>query len=148
MNLIILLGALTDVGDIYTRVLKTCTYLAMFAALIAGFRIYTRWNRGEDIEQGLLNWFFALVLVPLIIKGVDLITSGTDDLSPDWYAGLLFNDAAALVIGIGIIVAILGLIRIYMKVRNGDDGIGEFFFKWLGSLIFLMSMYGLITAII
>ena len=144
-------ASVTSVGDVFTRVMIGCQYLAMFASLIAGCRIFQRWNRGEDIESGLINWFFGLLFVPFIILAVRsvIVSHGWSDTeSPDYTMGYVVGDTAAVIVAMGIIVAVVGLIRIYIKFQNGDDDIPLFFLKWLGSLVFLFSMYGLVKIMV
>lgn len=143
-------ASITSVGDIYTRVMIGCQYLAMFAALIAGFRIFQRWNKGEDIESSLLNWFFGLLFVPFVIQAVSsqIVNKGwSDSESPDYTLGFVVADTASVIFALGIIVAVVGLIRIYSKFQNGDDDIPIFFLKWLGSLVFLSVMFGFVKII-
>lgn len=55
------------------------------------------------------------------------------------------NRAALL---LGIVVAIIGLIRVFQKFRRGDDDLYEFMFKWFGSLAFLFLMSSIISAML
>ena len=49
---------------------------------------------------------------------------------------------------LGIVITIVGVIKIYRKFQNGEEDIYEYMLKWFGSLLFLFSMGYLISAIL
>jgi uncharacterized membrane protein len=147
---------LYDVFQAYGQVKSISLWLSAFAAVVAGFRIYQRWNKGDDIEQSVIIWMTgiaacggAIALVDRFIMSGALSSSfgGSDYLAQQYTAGLAIESARAA-LWLGVIVAIIGLIRVYQKFQRGDEDIYEFMLKWFGSLVFLFLMGSLISAML
>lgn len=139
-----------EFADIYFIIRNTCLLLAATASVIAGFRIYQRWNRGDDVETSLLTWLGGLGFVGLADHAIkSIIFDGAyTAFSAGSGARLLSNGALGLCYVIGVIVAILGLINIVNKFRAGEDDIYPYMLKWAGSLLFLFSMGAVISAML
>ena len=137
----------------YNVVKASCIYISVIASLIAGFRIYQKWNRGEDVETALFLWVGSLVAVGIIVLAVDtfIVPTSGGQISATAVPGLLLGYAYEthhLVVMLGVIVAILGLIKIYNKVRNGDEDTYDYMIRWFGSLMFLFSLGYVISLIL
>lgn len=137
----------------YTVVKASCIYLSVIASLIAGFRIYQKMNRGEDVELPLFLWFGSLVAVGIVVLAVDtfIVPTAGGQIAATSVPSLLLGYAYEthhLVVMLGVVVAILGLIRIYNKVRNGDEDVYDYLIRWFGSLIFLFSIGYVISLIL
>ena len=139
-----------EFADIYATIRNTCLLLAAAASVVAGFRIYQRWNRGDDVETALLSWLGGLGFVGLADHAVkSIIVGGTYAFfTAESGARLLSNGILGLCYVIGVIVAILGLINIVNKFRAGEDDIYPYMLKWAGSLLFLFSMGAIISAML
>lgn len=135
----------------YAIARNTCLSLAAAAAVIAGLRLFQKWNRGEEVEGMIFIWLIGILFAGGIVVMVDNFIvggayvfftgiSGTaEGLSIELYQ-------ASLLFGIGI--TIVGVIKIYRKFQNGEEDIYEYMLKWFGSLLFLFSMGYLISAIL
>lgn len=137
----------------YTIVKASCIYLSVIASLIAGFRIYQKMNRGEDVELPLFLWFGSLVAVGIVVLAVDtfIVPPAGGQIAATSVPSLLLGYAYEthhLVVMLGVVVAILGLIRIYNKVRNGDEDVYDYLIRWFGSLMFLFSIGYVISLIL
>ncbi|TAE39253.1 MAG: DUF4134 domain-containing protein [Runella slithyformis] len=135
----------------YAIARATCLSLAATAAVIAGLRLFQKWNRGEEVEGLIFIWLMGILFAGGIVVMVDNFIVGgasvfftgiagtTEGLSLEIYqASLLF----------GIVITIIGVIKIYQKFQNGDEDIYNYMLKWFGSLLFLFSMGYLISAIL
>jgi len=137
----------------YTVVKSSCIYISVIASLVAGFRIYQKWNRGDDIESALFLWVGSLVAVGIVILAVDtfIVPAAGGRIAATSVPSLLLGYAYEthhLVVMLGVVVAILGLIKIYNKVRNGDEDTYDYLIRWFGSLMFLFSIGYIISLIL
>ena len=135
----------------YTIARNTCLSLAAAAAVIAGLRLFQKWNRGEEVEGMIFIWLIGILFAGGIVAMVDNFIvggayvfftgiSGTaEGLSIELYQASLL---------LGIVITIVGIIKIYRKFQNGEEDIYEYMLKWFGSLLFLFSMGYLISAIL
>ena len=135
----------------YAIARNTCLSLAAAAAVIAGLRLFQKWNRGEEVEGMIFIWLIGILLAGGIVVMVDNFIvggayvfftgiSGTaEGLSIELYQASLL---------LGIVITIVGIIKIYRKFQNGEEDIYEYLLKWFGSLVFLFSMGYLISAIL
>lgn len=135
----------------YAIARNTCLSLAAAAAVIAGLRLFQKWNRGEEVEGMIFIWLIGILFAGGIVVMVDNFIvggayvfftgiSGTaEGLSIELYQASLL---------LGIVITIVGIIKIYRKFQNGEDDIYEYMLKWFGSLLFLFSMGYLISAIL
>lgn len=125
--------------------------MAAAAAVIAGLRLFQKWNRGEEVEGMIFIWLIGILFAGGIVVMVDNFIvggayvfftgiSGTaEGLSIELYQASLL---------LGIVITIVGVIKIYRKFQNGEEDIYEYMLKWFGSLLFLFSMGYLISAIL
>lgn len=135
----------------YAIARATCLSLAAAAAVIAGLRLFHKWNRGEEVESMVFIWLMGVLFAGGIVVMVDnLIVGGAyifftkidataEGLSIELYQAALL---------IGIFITAVGINKIYRKFQNGDEDIYDYMFKWFGSLLFLFSMGYLISAIL
>ncbi len=135
----------------YAIARNTCLSLAAAAAVIAGLRLFQKWNRGEEVEGMIFIWLIGILFAGGIVAMVDNFIvggayvfftgiSGTaEGLSIELYQASLL---------LGIVITIVGIIKIYRKFQNGEEDIYEYMLKWFGSLLFLFSMGYLISAIL
>ncbi|WP_028523244.1 DUF4134 family protein [Runella limosa] len=125
---------------------KQIAYWACAAAgVVAGFKIYMRWNRGEQITHQLFSWIVSLSSVGAIVYAVETYIYGSGlqgGLAIGW-AGLLATELYEVVMLFGLVVSIVSVIRIYTKYTEGED-IVPLIYQWVGSLLFL-GMLGLIV---
>jgi Domain of unknown function (DUF4134) len=63
---------MAELVAIFFAIKRIIQAISMIIAIVVGFRIYRKWNGGEDIEENLYYWFFGLlsttIAVELIIK--------------------------------------------------------------------------------
>lgn len=135
----------------YAIARNTCLSLAAAAAVIAGLRLFQKWNRGEEVEGMIFIWLIGILFAGGIVVMIDNFIvggayvfftgiSGTaEGLSIELYQASLL---------LGIVITIVGVIKIYRKFQNGEEDIYEYMLKWFGSLLFLFSMGYLISAIL
>ena len=135
----------------YAIARNTCLSLAAAAGVIAGLRLFQKWNRGEEVEGMIFIWLIGILFAGGIVVMVDNFIvggayvfftgiSGTaEGLSIELYQASLL---------LGIVITIVGIIKIYRKFQNGEEDIYEYMLKWFGSLLFLFSMGYLISAIL
>lgn len=135
----------------YIMARNTCLSLTAAAAVIAGLRLFQKWNRGEEVEGMIFIWLIGILFAGGIVAMVDNFIvggayvfftgiSGTaEGLSIELYQASLL---------LGIVITIVGIIKIYRKFQNGEEDIYEYMLKWFGSLLFLFSMGYLISAIL
>jgi hypothetical protein len=135
----------------YAIARNTCLSLVAAAAVIAGLRLFQKWNRGEEVEGMIFIWLIGILFAGGIVVMVDNFIvggayvfftgiSGTaEGLSIEIYQASLL---------LGIVITIVGVIKIYRKFQNGEEDIYEYMLKWFGSLLFLFSMGYLISAIL
>ena len=135
----------------YAIARNTCLSLTAAAAVIAGLRLFQKWNRGEEVEGMIFIWLIGILFAGGIVVMVDNFIvggayvfftgiSGTaEGLSIELYQASLL---------LGIVITIVGIIKIYRKFQNGEEDIYEYMLKWFGSLLFLFSMGYLISSIL
>lgn len=135
----------------YAIARNTCLSLAAAAAVIAGLRLFQKWNRGEEVEGMIFIWLIGILFAGGIVVMVDNFIVGgayvfftgisgiAEGLSIELYHASLL---------LGIVITIVGIIKIYRKFQNGEEDLYEYMLKWFGSLLFLFSMGYLISAIL
>lgn len=116
------------------------------AGLIAGMRIYQGMQKGEEFEGPAIRWVGGLVGAAALIYAVEAFIY-TDSAgwastgsAPHLVAISYGAEAYQAALYLGLLFAIFGLVRIYKKVRDGDDDVYDFGLKWFGSLMFLFMM--------
>lgn len=120
------------------------------ASLIAGIRLYQQMQKGEEFESPAIRWFMGLVVSVGFIGAVDaLIMRNSGGLGAAHFFGLSYaNELYQAALLFGVAVAVIGLVRVYKKFRDGDDDTYDFMVKWFGSLLFLFLMGWIIDAIL
>lgn len=133
--------------------LVTLTLIAV-AGLIAGLGIYQGMQRGEEFESPLFRWLGGLVGASALVYAVEYFIyqdsagwaqNGT---APHFVAAYYAAEAHQAALYIGLLMAIIGLVRVYRKFRDDDEDIYEFMLKWFGSLMFLFMMGWIIDAVL
>lgn len=134
---------------IYYDVVKILLFASACVGVIGGFKIYEKWNRGEEVVPLIFSWVLGLSLVNIIFYMVGnyivsggykstTIQAGANELSKELYESSLI---------IGVVISIFSIVRIYQKHTDGEDVYG-ILYKWLGSLIFLFVMGTLIEKLL
>ncbi len=128
--------------------------LIAVAGLIAGIRIYQGMQKGDDFEGPAIRWLGGLVGASALIYAVEafIYTDGAGwasaGTSPHFVAVAYASEAHQAALYIGMALAIIGLVRVYRKFRDGEEDIYEFMLKWFGSLMFLFMMGWIIDSIL
>ena len=118
------------------------------AAVVAGFKIYARWNRGEEVTAAIFSWLVGMLSVGVLVYAIRTYILGggiLGGMAIGW-AGLLNYEIYEFAIIAGVIVSIVSLIRIYTKYTDGED-IVPMVYQWIGSLLFLSVMGMIIGAL-
>jgi hypothetical protein len=147
---------LYDVVQAYGQVKSIGLWLCAFAAVVAGYRIYQQWNRGEEVEGPLVLWLTSIAFCGgvvflvdrFILSGAFSSSFGGSDYLAQVYTQTMVIESSRAALLLGIVVAICGLIRVFQKFRRGDDDLYDFMFKWFGSLAFLFLMSTIISAML
>ena len=147
---------LYDALQAYGQVKSIGLWLCAFAAVVAGYRIYQQWNRGEDVEGLLVIWLTSIAFCGGVVYLVDrFILSGTfsssfggSDYLAQQYTQSIAVESSRAALLLGVVMAIIGLIRVFQKFQRGDDDLYQFMFKWFGSLAFLFLMSSIISAML
>jgi Domain of unknown function (DUF4134) len=136
-------------GGIYATLRDTFIYASALAAILAGFNIFQKWNRGEDVKTLIYGWLYGIVLANSIVWAIATFIVGgslsgqtpnglTKDLGLQIYSACLI---------IGLIISVVGLIDIYRKYTDGEE-ITALIFKWIGSILFLFFFGNIISAML
>lgn len=115
------------------------------AGIIAGFKIYMRWNRGEFVTHQIFSWIVGLLSVGALTYAVNVYIYGGGlggGLAIGW-TDLLKAEIYEAIMLFGIVVSVVSVIRIYFKYNEGED-IVPLIYQWIGALLFL-SVMGLIV---
>lgn len=59
---------MAELISIFFAVKRIVQAITMIIAIVVGFRIYRKWNGGEDIEESLYHWFFGLLSTTIAIE--------------------------------------------------------------------------------
>ncbi len=141
-------------AGIYAEIYTIMKVLLAIAGLFAGFRIYQDFNAGENVEKAIIRWVFGLMIASGLLVAVNtyIFTSGSSFINgKDPAAWVLKREAPELyqaVLYLGILIAVIGLIKVYLKFRNGDDDVYDFMFRWFGSFMFLFLIGFIIDSIL
>lgn len=147
---------LFDEFQAYGLVKSIGMWLCALAAIVAGYRIYHQWNRGEDVEGPLVLWLTSIsfcggvvfLVDRFILSGAFSSSFGGSDYMAQIYTQSMVVESSRAALLLGIVVTIIGLIRVFQKFRRGDDDLYDFMFKWFGSLAFLFLMSSIISAML
>lgn len=147
---------LYDEFQAYGQVKSIGLWLCAFGAIVAGFRIYQQWNRGEEIEGPVMLWLTGIAFCGgmvflvdrFILSGAFSSSFGGSDYLAQTYTQSIAVESSRAALLLGIVMAIIGLIRVFQKFRRGDDDLYDFLFKWFGSLAFLFLMSTIISAML
>jgi hypothetical protein len=136
-------------GGIYGTLRDTFIYASALAAIIAGFNIYQKWNRGEDVRALIFGWLYGIIIANSIVWAVStfIVTGAIMGKSPSAFTKDLGLQVYSATLIIGLIIAIIGIIDIYRKYTEGDE-ITALIFKWIGSIIFLFFFGNVISAML
>lgn len=135
--------------QIYVMARETAAYGTAIAAIVAGFKIYTKWNRGEPVIGLIFTWVINMIIAATLMimiwslilsKGV----SGYDFIPSAMQMAKEMHSAAIVM---GVCIAIIGVIDIYRRHNSGDD-VTELVYRWVASLFFLFTFGLIIEAII
>ena len=83
-----------------------------------------------------------------ILSGAFSSSFGGSDYLAQQYTQSMAIEGNRAALLLGVVMAIIGLIRVFQKFRRGDDDLYEFMFKWFGSLAFLFLMSSIISAML
>lgn len=126
--------------QLFGIVQSTLVFAAAAAGVIGGFKIYQKWNRGEEVIPLILAWCFGLGMVQVIIWAVStyIVNGSYKSVSPQAGAESVAIETHNAALIIGVAIAIFSVVKLYQKYTSGDD-ITELIFKWLGALLFLFT---------
>jgi len=134
-----------EVDGIYATVKQIVVTASAAAGIIAGFKIYMKWNRGEFVTHQIFSWLVGLLSVGALTYAVNVYIYGAGlraGLAVGWI-DLLKAEIYEAVMLFGIVVSVVSVIRIYYKYNEGED-IVPLIYQWVGALLFL-SVMGLIV---
>ncbi len=119
------------------------------AAVIAGFRIYSKWNRGEEVIHLILSWVTGMLSVGVMIFAIRTYILGGGlhaGLALGW-AGQLNQEVYEYAMLGGVVVSIFSMLRIYNRYSGGEDVV-PLIYQWVGSMLFLSVMGYIISALV
>lgn len=134
---------------LYQNIQNFCVYGTATAAVMGGFSIYKKWNRGEETKPLIFTWLFGILLSNILIWAVNsffingqnngkVLVSLSEELADQIYICTLI---------LGLIIAVLASVNIYQKYVNGEDVV-PLLYTWVGSLIFLFVFGKVISALL
>lgn len=125
-------------NELYTLVKSTCLYISAAASVIGAFKIYQKWNRGENVFPLILAWVFGTGLVTIIFYMIDIyiVQGGYKSVNPASGAQEFALEIFETTTIIGVAISIFSIISIYKKYNDGED-VYDLIVKWVGSLLFL-----------
>ncbi len=130
--------------DLYSIARTVALYATALAAVVAGFKIYHKWNRGEPVIPLIFTWVLSIIIAVGLLQMIGTFIYGgaiyASNLAPSTV--LLAQEAHSAAIVVGVVVAIVAVIHIYYRYNSGDD-VTELVYRWVGSIFFLFS-FGLI----
>lgn len=133
--------------EFYSITKQTFLYIIVTAAVFAAMKIFTKWNRGEDVVPQIFGWVFGMIVATFLFKAVDefIKGSGSNFINPVGASEALALEGyeASLMIGVGI--SVFSIVRIYTKYNEGED-VYDPILKWFGSVIFLFFFSYIIEA--
>ncbi len=135
-----------EADSIYGLMRQIVTSASAAAAIVAGFRIYMKWNRGEFVTHLILSWTVSILAVGALTYAVNVYIYGgglRGGLAIGW-TDLLKYEIYEAVMLFGIVVSIVSIIRIYYRYNEGED-IVPLIYQWVGAVLFL-SVMGLIVS--
>jgi hypothetical protein len=141
-------------NQVYDTVRLTLLYGAAIAALIAGYRIFHKFNRGQDVENDLWIWFGGMIVVVIAAQLINdwIYTPGGGAMGNDGsgFSSKARGLAVELVYVIqvlGFLVGLVGCLQLYAKWQNGEDNLSGLALRWLGSMMFLFLISVIVSAI-
>src|SRR5690606_12254486 len=105
-------------------------------------------QRGEHVIPSILTWIVSIIVAVALVEMVDgwIFSGYIYGANLGAWSVQLAQEAHSASIVVGIVVAIVAVIRIYMKYNAGED-VTELIYYWVTSLFFLFS-FGLIIEIL
>lgn len=134
--------------SLYQIIYSVCLSLTAAAAVIGGYKVYAKWNRGEEVMPSLSAWLLGLIVAVVLLNVGDMIKAGsllTTGTNPQYIANDFAVEVFELALILGVITAIVGTIRIYRQYNDGED-VHDSIIKWVGSIFFLFFFGYLIEA--
>lgn len=135
-----------EADSIYGLLRQIVTSASAAAAIVAGFRIYMKWNRGEFVTHLIFSWIVGILAVGALTYAVNVYIYGgglRGGLAVGWVDMLKYEIYEAVML-FGIVVSIVSVIRIYYRYNEGED-IVPLIYQWVGAVLFL-SVIGLIVS--
>ena len=133
---------------LYNTIRDVFIYATAIAAILAGFNIYQKFNRGEAVQPLIIGWLYGITLSNLFIWGVGyFIKDGNLANNPVGLANDLGKQIYQACLILGVMISVLALISIYRKYTEGEE-VTTLIFQWVGSIIFLFSFGTIISAML
>lgn len=114
------------------------------AGLLAGYRIFQAFNRGEDVTADIIRWVGGLFLGYSVYSLAAYFLFARQFDSGNYLSPGIFiefgNDIWIYGLYIGGLITLIGFIRLYNKYMKGEDDLYEFSLRWFGSILFLFSI--------
>lgn len=130
--------------ELYTIARTVALYATALASVVAGFKIYHKWNRGEQVTPLIFTWILGIIIAVGLLQMIGTFIYGgaifSQNLAPSTV--LLAQETHSAAIVMGVAIAIVAVIHIYYRYNSGDD-VTELVYRWVGSIFFLFS-FGLI----
>lgn len=125
-------------NQLFGMVQSTVVFATAAAGVIGGFKIYQKWNRGEEIIPLVIAWIFGLGMVQVLLWAITyyIVNGNYTNVNPKTGAESVAIESHNAALVVGVAIALFSVVKIYQKYANGED-ITELIFKWLGALVFL-----------
>lgn len=125
-------------NQLFGMVQSTVVFATAAAGVIGGFKIYQKWNRGEEIIPLVIAWIFGLGMVQVLLWAITyyIVNGNYTSVNPKTGAESVAIESHNAALVVGVAIALFSVVKIYQKYANGED-ITELIFKWLGALVFL-----------
>ena len=135
--------------SLFNLIYNVALYATAFAGVVAGFKIYNRWQNGQPVVSLIGSWVVSLIVAVAFLKLIKTFVVGGAMMSWSINARAveLAQEMHSFTIVAGVILAIAAVINIYKKYTDGEDVI-ERIVRWVGSLFFLFSFGLLIEQIL
>ena len=118
----------------------TVLYGTAIAATVSGYKIFTKWNRGEPVVNLIFTWAMNMVIATILMIMIWGMILGKDVYNYEYISATISMakemHSAAIVMGVA--VAIVAIIHIYHRHNAGDD-VTELIYRWVASLFFLFT---------
>jgi hypothetical protein len=134
--------------NLYAIARNVALYGTAMAGIMAGYRIYMRWQEGEPIQQALFTWLGGLITGVLVLYAIDTYIVGGSIMSMSMVSQQISitRQVYGAVMAMGVVVAVFGLIKLY-RLHNSGEEVVDLIYRWVGSIFFLALLGYIIDSI-